>query len=190
MYSMVRSFALSLFCLCALSSAALAQAVPARSIEGSGGLGFNSHNGIDNKMHTEYIGSASYARWGHIAGLVEGGHQSLGSTTAIKYSTIFVGFGARYYFHEGNRMAPYFVVAGGYDHLGGRNIGSDVNLGQHALYGGGGIGTSLYLNENIGIRPEIRYQAQLINVSSTASHQFNQVQGTISLFYQFGGKRK
>ena len=185
MYSLVRRFTLSLLCLAALSSAAWAQTLPG-SMEGSGGLIFNSHSGIDNKLHTAYIGSFSYDKWGPLAVLMEGGHQSLGSTTVVKNSTIFIGFGARYYFHRSGRLVPYVVGAGGYDHLGGRFIGTANTIGQHGAYAGGGAGLTMYINENMGIRPEVRYQASLIALPS----EFNQFQGSISAFYQFGGKKK
>jgi hypothetical protein len=204
MYSLVRRFALSLLCLVALSSAAWAQTLPG-SIEGSGGLIFPGQMGNDAKPltsapappadpgtnvffgnHTAYVGSMTYDKWGPLAVLAEAGHQSLGSTSIAKYSTIFIGFGARYYFHQYHRLVPYVVAAGGYDHLGGRQIDTINTIGEHGAYAGGGAGLTMYVTEYMGIRPEMRYQANLIGLTS----QFNQVQGSISVFFQFGGKKK
>jgi hypothetical protein len=181
-FILTRSVLLLLFFV-SLSSAAWAQGVFVDSVDLAGTIGFNSHSGIDNSLHPSFTGSGAYNLWGKLAAFGELGYQSAGSTLATKESITIAGGGVRYYFKQFNRIAPYVVGAGGFNRLNRTTIGQGVNNASNGGYFGGGGGASLYLNENFGIRPELRYQRELIGVASS----FNEVQGSVSVFFQFGG---
>jgi hypothetical protein len=177
-----RSVVLFLLCV-SLSSPAWAQGVVPDSVELAGTIAFNSHGGIDGNMHPSFTGSGAYNLWGKLAAFGEVGYQSLGSTLATKESITILGAGVRYYIKQSSRIAPYVVGAGGFNRFNMTTVGQGTNHASSGGYFAGGGGASLYLSENIGIRPEVRYQRELIGVASS----FNEVQGSVSVFFQFGG---
>ena len=181
-----RSFkmsAVSLVFFMAFSYAARAQVIN-RSLEANATMSFNSQSGIDSNRHTSFGASGAYDRFGKVALLGEFVYQPMGSTFAERDSMEMVGAGARYYLRQSTKICPYVVGIGGYSHYKQNVIGAGKNTGTHSGYFAAGGGASLYASENIGIRPELRYERDMFTSSALS---FNSVRGSISVFYVFGG---
>jgi hypothetical protein len=166
-----------------LSSAAPAQTVLPGSVDFAGSMVFNSYSGL-NGRHVAYSVNGGYNLWSNLAVIGEYGYQTLGSTLANKESIELIGAGARYYFKQSGRIAPYAVGAAGFADFNNNAVGTGNTVSGHAGYFGAGGGASIYFGDNWGLRPELRYQRELFELSNA----FNSVQGSVSLFYQFGGR--
>jgi hypothetical protein len=124
----------------------------------------------------------------------------LGSETAsgITVSGHIQSYGAVYrgYLSKSSRVVPYVLVAGGglSETAVGSAQGAKVSISQNGEYFGFGGGASIFVDPSWGIRPELRYErqqfsAETVDGSSFAAYGQNYVLGTISVFYQFGGKQ-
>jgi hypothetical protein len=175
--------AVALACLISLSSAIFAQGVLPRSKDAAGTLAFNGQGGVDGNMHPSYGLSGAYNRWGNLAAIGEFEYQPFGATLALRQTIQLVGGGGRFYFKASPHMAPYLVATGGFARIGTNQIGTGLNTSEKGGYFAAGGGASFYVSESWGIRPEVRFQDELIG----NLYPFKEVQGSISLFYQFGG---
>ena len=99
---------------------------------------------------------------------------------------------------QSGRVIPYVLVAGGglSETAVGTSGGMKVTASQNGFgyYIGFGGGASIYAGPNWGIRPEFRYERQHFNSttiggSPIAAYSQNYILGTVSVFYQFGGKK-
>ncbi len=178
----VRYAAGLLFLVC-VSSTLLAQAVLPKSIDVAGTLAFNSHGGIDGDMHPSYGVSGAYNRWGNLAAVGEFEYQPFGANLSYRQTAQTVGGGFRYYIKPSPRLVPYATATGGFARIATNQIGSGINKSEKDGYFAIGGGASFYVTESWGIRPELRYRNEFIGLR----YPVKEVQGSISLFYQFGG---
>jgi outer membrane protein W len=174
---------LSLVLFSALIWSARAQSVLPHSTEAAGTVGLNGNGGADNSTHVSLGLSGAYNWTQKLAYTGEFSHQWMGSTLAERQNILLFGVGARYYLTAPGHIAPYVAATGGYARLDTNFIGTGMSTGESAGYIAGGAGVSFYVAENWGIRPEIRYQYELLGTSDG----FSGIQGSISAFYQFGG---
>jgi hypothetical protein len=163
------------------------------SIDGGAGLLFSSKSGIDNTMHVGAEVSAGYNLFAKMGVIGEFQYHSLGSTPgiqqytstpAIRENVDLIGGGVRYHLKAYGRISPYAVATGGMAHMDTNHIGLAYNVGRNGGYFAAGGGANIYVGERWGIRPEVRYQRDLIGASIGG---FNEVEGTVSVFIQFGG---
>jgi len=169
-----------------LSSAAWSQGALPGSIDVAGALTVNGQTGLDGSKHIGLGLSGAYNRWGKLSALGEFEAQSLGSTLALRQSIEVVGAGPRYYFATKKRAALYLVGTGGLAHFNTNQVGLPKNSGQFGAYFGAGGGADIYVTEDIGIRPELRYQEAMVGQPS----QFGAVQGSIGIYFRIGGEAK
>lgn len=179
---LIRYAAGFLFVAC-MSSAVLAQAILPRSYDVAGTIGFNSHGGIDGDMHPSYGLSGAYNRWGNLAAIGEFEYQPFGATLAQRQTIQTVGGGFRYYIKPSARLVPYATATGGFARLATNQVGTGINKSEKDGYFAIGGGASFYVAESWGIRPELRYRNEFVGLR----YPVKEVQGSISLFYQFGG---
>jgi opacity protein-like surface antigen len=166
-----------------LAATAGAQVVANHSSEFAATMGFTSEGGIDGNTHPFYGIAGSYVARPNLAAVGEYMFQTMGTTLATKEKIQLMGAGARYYFRTSPRLAPYAEVIGGYARLSLNGVGTGTGSATNSAYFGVGGGASFYLTENWGIRPELRYERELL---TTSNNGFNACEGTISVFYQFG----
>jgi hypothetical protein len=171
-----------LFLIC-ISPVVLAQGVLPRSYDAAATLGFNSKGGIDGSMHPSYGLSGAYNRWGNLAAVGEFEYQPFGSNPSYRQTIQLVGGGFRYYIKPSRHMVPYATATGGFARIATNQIGTGFNNSEKDGYFAVGGGASFYVAENWGIRPELRYRNEFVGLR----YPIKEVQGSISLFYQFGG---
>lgn len=179
----LRMLVVALLSFVSLSSAARAQGVLPKSIDTAGTMAFNGQGGVDGNMHPSFGLSGGYNFWNNLTVLGEFEYQPFGATLATRQTIQLVGGGVRYYFMPSQHMSPYVVGSGGFARIGTNSIGLGINSSQKGAYFAAGGGVSFYVGDNWGVRPELRFQREL----QSTSVPFNEVQGSISLFYQFGG---
>jgi hypothetical protein len=202
MRSTLKSMCVStIFLLLAASGVARGQGVAAGSIELAGNVGFSSLKGADSDRHVVFGGSGAYNLSQLVAIGFEYSYNPLGSltedgATASEHLQLY-GPVARFSLAESNRVVPYVLVAVGGSSL--EAVASDENVSvsaaQHGYYFGAGGGVALYAGSQWGIRPEFRYERQQFNATTidgdqVASYGQNEYQGSVALFYQFGGTRR
>ena len=196
----LKSFCVSMIFLLAVSSPAWAQGIAAGSGEVTGNIGFSNLKGVDNGRHASFGGSGTY-NFSELIGVgFEYNYQMMGSetisgVTGTEHMQTY-GAVARFALAKSTRVVPYVLVAAGGESM--RDVVSAGNLSvsasQSGYYVGFGGGASIYAGTNWGIRPEFRYERQqftattIDNISVGAFGQ-NYVQGTVAIFYQFGGRR-
>jgi len=179
--------------LIALSAPTWAQEIKRLSGDISANIGFNGLDGIDNKKHIEFGVAGGINLSKQAAVVVEYNYLPLGSVTysGIKESANYQLFGGalRYSPVQFDRVIPYAVAGGGYARAGatasfeGMTGSASVNGGYLSF----GWGASIYCGSNWGLRPEYRWDRQNYTYYGTSYHQ-NESRGTISVFYQWGGK--
>lgn len=175
-----------------LSSAGRAQSVLLKSVDAAGTVGFTSNGGADNNVHTSLGFSGGYVLYKNIEVLGEYSHQWMGSTNVLRENIEHYGGGARYYFLANGRFAPYVVATAGYARFDTTQIPPDSLQQTHDLtpdntaYITAGGGASIYMSSWWGIRPELRWQRELL----TDTNSYNLTQGSLSVFFQLGGKSK
>lgn len=196
----LRSLAGSLLFLLATSSPIRAQSIPPRSGEVSGNVGFSSLKGVDGSRHIFFGGSSAYNLSQSAAIGFDYSYQSMGSlrvggANGTEHLQLF-GPVFRLGLNRFPRAVPYLLVGGGGAVM--KTIASSGNVGAGAsrigAYFGVGGGISIYANRHWGIRPEFRYERHEFpstTISGTSLFSFgeNDAQGSLSLFYQFGGTR-
>jgi hypothetical protein len=100
------------------------------------------------------------------------------------------GGGAHYSFRSSEaKVRPYITGELGVGHFYGTGSGTgssgnsaNVSIGvTNALYSGVGGGVRLYVGQNWGFKPEVRYQRYQSSLIGS-----NTVQYSVGLFYQFG----
>lgn len=172
----------ALLCLVCLSSAVRAQVLKGSKDVGAS-IAFNGEAGADGKIHTSYGLNGSYNWRANLAAVGEFEYVPFGSNLAYRQTIQLVGGGARYYFLTSPRMAPYVTATGGFARVATNTIGTGTNISEKDGYWAVGGGVSFYVNESWGIRPEVRMQDEFVGLR----YPFKEVQGSITLFYQFGG---
>jgi hypothetical protein len=193
----------ALVVLLTLSTPLRAQ-VLAGSVDVSGNVGFSNLSGdetVDGNHHVAFGGSGAYnfAEMGAIG--FDYSYQMLGSETlsGVSVSGHIQNYGGVYraYLTKSSRVVPYVLVAGGgLSETEAASAGSiKVSVSQNGYYIGFGGGASIYAGPNWGIRPEFRYERQHFSATtvdgvSLAAYGQNYALGTISVFYQFGGRAK
>ncbi len=205
----------ALVVLLTLSSISRAQAVAGRdkssssddkdsSIDVSGNIGFSNLSGgetTDGKKHIAFGFAGAYNFTDILSSLgFEYSYQMLGSETqsGVTASEHIQSYGPvlRGFLLKSGRVIPYLLVAAGglSDKATASAGGITASASRNGYYIGFGGGTSIYAGSSWGIRPEVRYERQHFNSTtvdgsySAASGQ-NYILGTISVFYQFGGKK-
>jgi hypothetical protein len=201
MRCILKSFCVSTIFLLAVSGTVQAQGAASGSGEVSGNVGFSSPQGADNNRgHVFFGASAAYNLSPVIAVGFEYKYQMLGSLTedGVTASEHLQFFGpvARFSFANSSHVVPYVLVDGGYTSLHATATAGSVtaSASQSGAYFGGGGGASIYIGTNWGIRPEFRYDrlhfdATTVDGEAVASSGANDAQGSVALFFQFGGKR-
>jgi Outer membrane protein beta-barrel domain len=206
--SFVRYCSAVLFVL-ALSISLRAQSIRPLSIDVAGNVGVGSLAGIyvngqtlplNNTLHAEYGASAGVNLTKHIAVvgeynyLPQGSQIPPGSSTTVNGSYWMAGGAVRIAPFQYKRYVPYLVGGGGYIH---GNITAASGGVTSTIYSQGGdyvsygAGVSIYIWHNLGIRPEFRQDRQVyasVNGTTQTARQ-NANRGTVSIFYQFGGKK-
>jgi hypothetical protein len=196
----IKSFCVSTLFLLALSTSALAQGIAAGSGELAGNVGFSNLKGADNNRHASFGGSIVYNLAPAAAIGFEYNYLMLGSSNqgGVNVSGHLQLYGpvARFSFAPSNRVVPYVLLAAGGANLSAAASSGNVTVSasQSGFYFGTGGGASIYLNSNWGIRPEFRYERQQFNATNiqgiaVASSGQNYAEGSVALFYQFGGTR-
>jgi Outer membrane protein beta-barrel domain len=193
-----KSFCISLVFLLAVSTVH-AQGISTGSGEASGNIGFSNLKGADNNRHVTFGGSALY-NLSPVAGLgfeyhfAPMGSLTQGGVTATGHMQLFGGV-ARFSLTDSSRVVPYVVVAAGGNSLHAAASAGNITVSasQNGFYGGFGGGASIYAGTNWGIRPEFRYVREHFNSTSiqgisVSSFGQNDYQGSVAVFYQFGGK--
>ncbi len=189
----------ALVALLTLSTPVHAQ-VAARSGEVSGNVGFSNLNGIDNKKHIAFGGSGAYnlSDWTAIG--FEYNYQLMGSKAEFHGTNTTghlqtYGLLVRISMTKSRRVDPYALIAAGGATVTAvaSNQYATESGSQHGFYGGFGGGVSFFAGHNWGIRPEVRferqhYMATTIDGIPAPSSNLSYVLGTVSVFYQFGGK--
>lgn len=193
-----KSFWVAAVVLLALSSSAVAQGIAPGSLDIAGSIGYAHVNGITSKNHVSFGPSVVYNLNPIVAVGGEYNYQPLGT------QTIFPGFTgtahlqtygglARFSLTKSPRVVPYALVGFGgadlYTAVSVLNVSFGVSQKGYNLALGGGA--ALFAGPRWGIRPEFRYQRQHFNSttiggSSVGSFGQNDVQATVSVFYQFG----
>ena len=176
----------------------LSAQVLARSGDVSGNVGFSNLTGVDNKKHVAFGGSGAYNLSDRIAVGFDFVYQMMGSvSSSISETENLKIFGpmVRASLTKSKSAVPYVLVAGGGLSMKASSTyqGVSVSASQSGGYIGFGGGATLFASHNCGIRPEFRYERLQFSSKTVAGEQVagygqNYYLGTISVFYQFGGK--
>jgi len=196
-----------------IPSTVSAQGIRSGSTEVTAKVGASNLKGVDNKDHVNFGFGLAYNFNKVVAVGFDYDNLPLGSESAgfsdgydvftinAKERLQLFGGTVRISLLHDKVAVPYVVVGGGGNVLSvtasavGIGISSaSESASQHGSYVGGGGGVSFYLTRHIGIRPEIRYEHQHLNSSVIEGEEVsgsgkNDVRGTASVFYQFGGHR-
>lgn len=186
--------------LLVISSAARAQGIARRSGEVGGTIGYNNLKSIDNGRYATFGVSGAYnlSPWFALGGdytFQRLGTIAVASTTGSEHLQL-IGPVARFSANNASRLVPYVVVSGGGAVLQAAVAllnNSVMSASQKGFYFGVGGGASIYGGHNWGVRPEFRYErlhfnSTTIQGSSVGSFGQNDYQGTVTVFYQFGGR--
>lgn len=182
------------------SSPVWAQGIAAGSGEVAGTIGISSIKGVDANRHLLYGFSGFYnvTPW-----LALGGdyiYQSMGSQTLSGVTGSghlqLIGPVARFSVDATSTVLPYVLVGGGALNYHAAVSSGNLSIGasQNGLYFVTGGGASIYASERWGIRPEFRYarlhfNSNTIQGITVPTYGENDYQGTVTIFYQFGGRR-
>jgi hypothetical protein len=196
----LKSFCVSMTFLLAVSSPVLAQGVSAGSAEVTGNIGFSNLKGIDGSRHPSLGGSGTYNLSSVVGVGFEYNYQMMGSETisGVTGTERLQTYGpvARFALAKSSRVVPYVLIAGGGESM--HVVASEGNISvaasQGGYYVGFGGGASIYTGTNWGIRPEFRYERQQFTATTidnmlVGGFGQNYAQGTVAIFYQFGGRR-
>lgn len=168
--------------------------VNAGSGEVSANIGFNNLTGIDNNKHVEFGFGAGYNFNKAFALLGEYNYLPQGSITVSGVNGgahyLLYGAAARFSAPTSGRFVPFVVFGGGGAQAAVKASSSGVSVtasmnGTYVTLGGG---ASVYLNPNLGMRGEYRWDDQRYSQSGVTTTQSDS-RGLISLFYQWGGKK-
>jgi hypothetical protein len=194
-----KSFSASMILLLASSSLALAQGIAPGSVDVAGTVGYAHVDGVTSKNHFTFGPAAVYNLNPEVAVGGEYSYTPLGSETLFgatgsEHLQLF-GPVARFSFTQSSRAVPYVVVAGGAvdEYAAVTYEGLKVAASQKGYYFAFGGGVSLFAGAGWGIRPEFRYARQHFNetnIDGTLFESFgqNDIQATVSIFRQFGGR--
>lgn len=193
--ALVRSCLAAVF-LFLLSSPVWAQGVVARSGEVAGTVGFSNLTGVDGNKHVNFGASGGVNLTDRVAVVGEYTYLPMGSVSGggASGSGSYQQFGgaARFSLDRSTRVVPYALVAFGYardsEEVSVAGIGSGSGSLNGDYFGLGG-GASIYLSRSLGIRPEFRYERQEFYQNGNSAGQ-NVALGTVSVFYQWGGRGK
>lgn len=193
-----RLIAVAVFAVTSLS--VRAQGVLPGSGDASFNVGFSNLDGVDNNKHISYGGSAGANLSGRMTVVGEYNYLPMGSLTqsGVTATEKIQQFGGsvRIPLSASKRAVPYAVVGGGFDRLTATasSSGVSVSASQSGGYFGAGGGANLYIGHNWGVRPEVRWERQQFASTSVAGIPvagggLNDVRGTVSFFYQWGGRK-
>jgi opacity protein-like surface antigen len=195
------SLCVSILFFLAVCSTSRAQGIAAGSGEASGAFGYAHVNGVASKNHLSFGGSGLYNLNPIVAVGFEYNYTPLGSETisGITGSEHLQTYGgvARFSLSKSSHIVPYALVGFG-DVNGKAEIiaspeGVSASASQNGFYFAFGGGATIFAAPRWGIRPEFRYERQQfgatnINGSVSAAFGENDIQATVSVFYQFGGR--
>jgi|ERR1039458_2103244 hypothetical protein len=199
MRSLYKSLCASTAFLLVLSSPALAQGIAAGSGEVAGTFGYAHVDGVTSYNHFPFGGSGIYnlnqvAAVGFEYSYTPLGSETISGVSASEHLQTYGGV-ARFSFSESS-VVPYVVVGfgGASEKAVASYQGVSASASQSGYYFGFGGGASFFFGPRWGIRPEFRYNreeffATTIDGSSLAAAGQNDVRGTVSVFYQFGGRQ-
>jgi hypothetical protein len=193
-----RLIAVAVFAVASLSMRA--QGVLPGSGDASFNVGFSNLDGVDNNKHISYGGSAGANLSGRMSIVGEYNYLPMGSLTqsGVTANEKIQQFGGavRIPLSKSEHAVPYLVVGGGFDRLTASASASGVNVSasQSGGYFGAGGGVNLFVGRNWGFRPEFRWERQQFGPTSVAGVPvagggLNDVRGTVSLFYRWGGRK-
>lgn len=190
-----KSFCASLVVLLAITCPAFAQGIAAHSGEAAGIFGYSHVDGVTSNNHFAFGGSGSYNFSPVVAAGFEYKYTPLGSETisgasASAHLQTYGGV-ARFSFAKASSVVPFVLVGfGGVNEKAVASSGGiSASAGQSGFYFAFGGGATIFAGPNWGIRPEFRYERQqFVTNSQFSSFGQNDVQGLVSVFYQFGGK--
>jgi hypothetical protein len=191
-----KSFCAPVIFLLAVSSPALAQGIAAGSVEAAGTFGYAHVDGVTSNNHFAFGGSGLYNFNQVVAAGFEYSYTPLGSETisGVSASEHLQTYGgvARFSFSDSSSVVPYALVG-----FGGANEkavasfeGVSASAGQSGYYFAFGGGATIFVGPRWGIRPEFRFERQQFGAGyQLASFGQNDIQGLVSVFYQFGGRQ-
>jgi len=176
--------------LLALTAPLGAQGFASHAVDVAAGAGASSqsdNHSADGNIHISYTGSASYHLTSRLASGVEYSWLPLDSEKGpnVGVHSQLMGLASRFTVLPSWHTAPYVVLAVGYDRLSDVPTGSG-STAYNGIYGDAGLGLSVYATKHWGVRPEVRYEYQ--SYFSGPLSSFGSIRGTMSVFYQFGGK--
>jgi hypothetical protein len=179
------------------------------SMEISSVFGRSGVQGIDTHRHFNYGAEYGYrfnSRWtllGEYTYMPLGSLQGPGILGSFdeKENLQILGSGLRYNINEFHRIlpknvVPYIFAGGGYVHHyqkysftaigGGTSTSIDKSNGDNV---DAGLGASIFLKKNFGIRPEIRWDHKTL-FEPASQVGLNYYDGSVGIFYQFRGNGK
>jgi hypothetical protein len=201
--STVGGFCLAVSLFLTILSSANAQGVVAGSAEAAGSFGYSSLSGVDNKRHFNYGAEGAYNLSDKLAVAGEYTYMPMGSAQVYvdegsasesgKYQQF--GGSVRYSLTSSRHVVPFVVGGFGFARQSATASINLVGIGSgsgsadlNGVYYSGGGGVSIYLHGGLGVRPEARYERQEFYQNGQSGGQ-NLGLGTVSVFYQFGGKK-
>ena len=166
---------------------------------GAGVFNLTKWASIGGEYSYQMLGSSSttITQYETDAILPNGIRATAGGTSGINVSAHINSYGAIYRasLTKSSRIVPYALVAGGGIAAteGTTYQGANVSFSQNGYYFGFGGGVSFYVRSSWGVRPEFRYERQhfmstTVDGDSIPSSGENYALGTVSVFYQWGGK--
>lgn len=194
-----KSFCVAMAFLLTASITVRAQGIAAGSSEVAGTFGYAHVDGVTSHNHSPIGGSAFYNINPNVAAGFEYNYTGLGSenidgVTGTEHLQTYGG-AARFTFIKSGRALPYAVVGfGGVDEKAIASYeGVSASASQGGFYSAFGGGVTLFAGKRWGLRPEFRYERQhfdgtTINGYPVGAFGQNDVQATVSIFYQFGGR--
>lgn len=159
-------------------------------VSGHVGYGYGNYetSGVGaTNSHIEYGGSGGYNVSPNLTFLGEYSYMPMGTYSTVDFKTQLFGGGVRLNMGDSSRSVPYVVATLGGNRFTGAKSG--VSVSANGLYVGFGGGASIYFGKNWGVRPEFRYERQLLTFSGLTADT-NVIVGTGSIFFQFGGEGK
>lgn len=196
---MHKSFCVSVAVLLAMSAPARGQGIAEGSVEAAGTFGYAHVGGVTSNNHFAFGGSVFYNINSNFAGGFEYkytplGSENIGGATASEHLQTYGG-AARFTFAKSGRALPYAVI--GFGGINEKAIASYEGVSESASQGGFYVaaagGATIFMGDHWGIRPEFRYERQQFDGTSiggypVAAYGQNDVQGLVSVFYQFFGR--
>lgn len=176
-----------------LSNSAQAQ-IAAGTVDLAGNVGFSNLDGIDTNKHINFGATAGYNFSRSNTLILEYSYLPMGSVSGYgaKVSGNYQIFGVadRWNFGVSKKVVPYATAGLGFVRQGESAFVAGFGSGKgsvNGFYVGFGGGASIFLGQNWGIRPEVRWDAQEFSANGSSAEQ-NAVRASAGVFYQWGGQ--